>query len=221
MSKFIVLEGIDGSGKTTNAKALAAASQPEMQFQHVPSPSYGAYGSLIRKMLSGDIEVLEPFPRQMLFAVDRFVVAREVKALLDSGIYVIGDRWWYSSVIYGALDGLDVERTKALYASLPVRPDMVVHLIVDPKISVEREGKTSASQDLYDGDLKRQSVLAEIYDAMLAPLALSEMGRARYRDGKDRYFFNVNASVAQEQVQNELRRIIDDRFRWTPRIAVL
>jgi dTMP kinase len=105
--RFIVLEGIDGSGTTTQARRLAEALTAQGQRVCLTAePSTGAIGRLIREQLGATAEA-RPDRRALalLFAADRLDhVAREIEPALARGETVICDRYVVSSWAYQSLD---------------------------------------------------------------------------------------------------------------------
>lgn len=162
--KMVVLEGIDGCGKTTLASKVAHGRDT---YVNLPSPSWEGTGARVRRILMGQEPSPGPWALQMLFAIDRYeVVERTLLPHLRAGKTVVCDRWWYSGLVYGLYDGLTPVEVTTLYARLPVLPDLVVHLKVDPVRAAQREGK-GAGTDMYDGNLARQTALAHSYDVYL------------------------------------------------------
>ncbi len=105
--RFIVLEGADGTGTTTQARALADHLIAKGRTVHVTAePSRGPIGALIRQMLGGE-RPREAIHRELalLFAADRLDhLAREIEPKLVAGVDVISDRYVLSSLVYQSLD---------------------------------------------------------------------------------------------------------------------
>ena len=143
--KFIVFEGLDGSGQSTQAGLLAdflAEKAQKKLFGHTgievtKEPTSSLIGGLIRGQLNHDwkssAECL-----QILFAADRLHhVEKEVIPLLERGITVISDRYFYSSVAYGTVDIGDTEWLLQINDKVLI-PDIVFLLKVSPKVCVQR-----------------------------------------------------------------------------------
>lgn len=215
MKKFpgtmVVLEGIDGCGKTTIGKRLVEQNVENWMF--LASPSWDGTGAHIREILTGKRPHPGAWTLQMLFAVDRYEVEQGllIPALLD-GKTVVCDRWFYSGMMYGTFDGLNRTDVLTLYKGLTVVPDLVVHLKVDPAVSVTREGKGQGS-DLYDGNLSRQTVLAGLYDTYLNAVCAWDFTRQSNMSGLTRHQLKtVDANQPLDQVQSEvleaIRRVV-------------
>jgi dTMP kinase len=116
--KFVVYEGIDGSGTTTQASLLAS----HLRGQGVPvcetsEPTRGPFGAVIRQALEGRLEVDER-ALAAAFAADRydhlFSTDRGIVDRLSSGTWVICDRYVLSSVVYQAANGLTADWIQSL-----------------------------------------------------------------------------------------------------------
>ncbi len=130
--RLIVLEGADGTGTTTQARALADHLTVRGRPVHVTAePSRGPIGMLIRQMLGGD-RPREAIDRELalLFAADRLDhLAREIEPKLAAGVDVISDRYLLSSLVYQALD-LPLEWIASLNQHAP--PAAVTLLLTVP-----------------------------------------------------------------------------------------
>jgi dTMP kinase len=108
--RFIVIEGPDGAGTTTQARALAAALESRGQRAHVTQePSHGEVGQLTRAFLRE--RSMTPAAWRtlaLLFAADRLDhVANEIQPKLDEGVHVLCDRYTLSSLVYQGLHVAD------------------------------------------------------------------------------------------------------------------
>jgi dTMP kinase len=136
---FICIEGIDGSGKTTQAHRLVETlARLGYNAVYTTEPSKGVYGEIIRKnILHGDNRV-PPIVEATLFAVDRVNhVEKEIKPLIESGKIVICDRYIYSSMAYQGAAGLDVEWIKEINRHA-VKPHLAVYIDATPEVVIQR-----------------------------------------------------------------------------------
>ncbi len=105
--RFLVLEGIDGSGTTTQSKRLAERLRERgHRVVETREPSHGPIGAMTRQMLAAtSATTVGPEPLALLFAADRLEhLAREIEPALAEGQLVICDRYLVSSWVYQALD---------------------------------------------------------------------------------------------------------------------
>lgn len=155
--KFIVFEGLDGSGQTTQANLLADFLQEKKQrkrFGHTgieitKEPTSSLIGGLIRGQLNHDwkssAECL-----QMLFAADRlYHLEKEIIPLLERGITVISDRFFYTSVAYGTVDIKDSAWLLKINDKV-LLPDIVFLLRVSPKVCMQRIATNRHSVTLFE-----------------------------------------------------------------------
>jgi dTMP kinase len=202
--RFIVLEGIDGSGTTTQAQLLVRAlsgSGIPARFTH--EPSTGRIGRLLRQMLAGEESVAPTWDGMaLLFAADRLDhVASEIAPALSAGITVICDRYDLSSLAYQSATAPTAEAVVPWLRSInqrALRPDLTLILDVDPERAELRRRERGEPAELFEQrDLQRR--LAGLYAT--AELLLPE----------DR-LVHVHADGGIEEVQKELLRVIAQAF---------
>lgn len=145
MARYIALEGGDGSGKSTVAKALAARLEAAgHEVVLVREPGGTAVGEAIRKLLL-DSEVLDDWAEVFLFAAQRAELAREViDPALEAGKWVVSDRTYYSSIAYqGRARGLGDDEVRAINERglEGTVPDHVFVLDVDPGDALSRQDR--------------------------------------------------------------------------------
>ena len=143
VSKYIALEGVDGSGKSTVAQALIARliASGETAIL-VREPGGTALGEVVRGLLL-DSERLDDWAEVFLFAAQRSELAREViSPALESGTWVVSDRSYYSSITYqGRGRGLGEDKVRAIneIGLDGVVPDHVFVLDVEPELALSRQ----------------------------------------------------------------------------------
>jgi dTMP kinase len=154
VSVYIALEGVDGSGKSTVAGAVARRLGAQgHQVVVVREPGGTALGEAVRALLL-DSESLDDWAEAFLFAAQRAELASEVvRPALAEGKWVISDRTYYSSIAYqGRARGLGEEAVRHIneMGLRGVVPDRVFILDVDPTHALTRQhradriGKESA-----------------------------------------------------------------------------
>jgi len=136
--KLIVLEGADGSGKSTHARLLAEYLEGKgKEVVVTQEPTKGFIGQAIRMILSGKIRV-SPETLTLLFTADRAEhVDKVIKPALESGKIVISDRYYYSTVAYQSVQGVNDQWISQLNSFVP-DPDLVIVLEVASEKALSR-----------------------------------------------------------------------------------
>jgi len=127
---FICLEGLDGSGKSTQARFLAERLRKTHKVVLTVEPSYGRIGTFIRNSYLYGEKRLSSVVEALLFAADRVDhVQNEIIPALEAGKVVVSDRYVYSSLAYQGAAGLGLEWIEKInvYA---IRPDLALFLDV-------------------------------------------------------------------------------------------
>lgn len=149
---FVVFEGIDGSGKTTQALRLLRYLQPHDSVVYTKEPTYKMpIGNKIRKAVAGERE-FSPFQLQRFFVKDRDEhLHRYVIPKLGLGQTVICDRYFLSSVAYGALDS-DMDQLIELNASIDnfILPNITFIIDIEAKIALERTEAVHKDLDIFE-----------------------------------------------------------------------
>lgn len=192
---FIVIEGPDGAGTTTQARALAKRLEDEGHRAHVTAePSQLAIGRLTREWLRDrPMDLAAWRTLALLFAADRLDhVAHEIQPKLDEGVHVICDRYRLSSLVYQGLHlpdswVFDLNR----YA---LRPDHLFVLELDLDEAFARTTARSGTREVYDA----REVQAQVH------ARYSELGP---RIGAVR----VSAHGSPEEVTERLRLSLEKR----------
>lgn len=160
---FISLEGVDGSGKSTQARLLAEALGERTVAIREPGGTEAA--ERIRGLLADPQLPLEPLAELLLFLADRAdLTERVIRPALEAGRDVVADRFSDSSVAYqGAARGLGVGEVISLCdrATDGLWPDLTVLLKIDPEDSLGR----AAGEDRFEAEgLILQQAVAMAYD---------------------------------------------------------
>jgi dTMP kinase len=171
--RFVVLEGIDGSGTTTQVARLADRLRAaQVPVRSTREPSDGPVGVLVRQVLTGRVVV--PGGRApgwatmaLLFAADRMDhVESEIQPFVDEGGIVISDRYDASSLAYqsvssGAESKEAVEWIRSLNRYVR-RPDVTVVLDLPPDVAADRRARRGEQAQLYEQN-EVQRALAVFY----------------------------------------------------------
>lgn len=178
--KFVVLEGLDGAGTTTQAEALGAALRASGLTVHVTrEPSDGPVGLLIRQALTHKLDrwgargPLASETLALLFAADRTDhLHAEILPALSRGEVVLCDRYLLSSLAYQGAE-LPLPWVEAIndYAT---PPDLTLFLEVDPALAATRRAARGGEPELFEAE-ERQRKIAKQYLSVI-----------RRRAGKER-----------------------------------
>ncbi len=154
---FIIIEGLDGSGKTTQATLLAQKLSKSFNVVLTAEPSRGKIGTFIREGCLYEDKRLPTEAEALLFAADRIEhMYSEVKPALDEGKLVICDRYIYSSLAYQGSAGLSLEWIKTINARA-FQPDFSIFIDVAPERVIERlQRKKSVMETLETQQKVRQ-----------------------------------------------------------------
>ncbi|MHC1590326.1 MAG: dTMP kinase [Candidatus Hecatellaceae archaeon] len=143
--KLIVFEGLDGSGKTTQALLLVEALKAKgFKACYTCEPTYWRVGDLLRLHVSR-LKRRSPVYEALLFAADRYEhAAREVRPKLRRGYLVVSDRYLHSSLAYQGASGLSLQWIKRINFFAP-KPDAVIFLDVPAEEALKRKLKGKRS----------------------------------------------------------------------------
>lgn len=184
---LIVIEGLDGAGKSTQIKLLQNyldSNAIKYRYLHFPRTGTPYFGELISRFLRGEygaLDQVDPWLVAMLFAGDRRDAASEIKNWLDEGIYVLLDRYVYSNIAYQCAKLNNREEITALkewifnlefnHFSIP-RPSLNIFLDVPlsftkRKLQSGRSGDDRTylrgGNDIHESSLTFQSRVRDIY----------------------------------------------------------
>lgn len=159
LGKFIVFEGLDGSGQSTQAGLLRDfLVKKGYQVVLTKEPTLDSkVGKRIRQILNKK-EKISPKKLQELFAQDRKEhLEKVIIPALKKGKIVISDRYFFSSFAYGAADGLSLKQLIRLNENFLI-PDLTFILRVAPEVCIERIKKRDKEITLFEKKSKLKKV---------------------------------------------------------------
>lgn len=192
-SLFIVFEGLDGAGTTTQVDLLAGYLRNEMPEQKIlvtKEPTNHLIGGLIRGCLTGDWKT-SPAGLQLLFAADRaHHLHRQIEPALANGSFVIADRYYLSTIAYGSID-LDEKWLYEINRQF-LRPDLTIFLDVSAKTAIERMKKVRYNIELFE----REEILEKV--------------RAKYLElaKNEKNIHVINGEESITKVRDDVNKII-------------
>jgi dTMP kinase len=166
---FICIEGLDASGKTTQARLLVEElNRRGFEAVYTTEPSRGEIGRFIKKRVLQREGRVPSVVEALLFAIDRIDhVEREIKPALKEGKIVVSDRYLYSSLAYQGAAGLDLNWIREINR-LALIPDLAMYIDVPPETVFERIRRKRTVME----DLKTQKKVREIYVSLVNAWAL-------------------------------------------------
>lgn len=200
---FITVEGLDGSGKTSNIRNLAN------RFSHTDTPHFIAseyddskFCLTIREALNNQNPTLDPVAETLGFYLSRIEHTQKILApYLDSGTHIICDRYYHSTLAYQTIK-LPEERVLAIHNMVQDRlrePDLVLFYDIPVTVYEDRVRQRGKSLD------KIESRGLEYFTQVRANfLSLAE---------KDQRFRIIDASLPLSTVFHETQRLVDDFLR--------
>lgn len=184
---LVVIEGLDGSGKSTQVKRLRSyleSRTDNLEYIHFPRYDAPVYGELIGKFLRGgfgSIDSVHPQLVALLYAEDRHGAAPQMRRTLDEGGIVLLDRYVYSNIAYQCAKIDDPQEREALRKwifdteygqfGLP-KPDLNIFLdvpigFVEKKLEAGRKGDDreylEGKTDIHEADIEFQKRVREVY----------------------------------------------------------
>ncbi|MBI4642780.1 MAG: dTMP kinase [Deltaproteobacteria bacterium] len=187
MIKFLAIEGLDGSGKSTQINLLInhlSKVRIPCKFLHFPRFDEGLFGNLIAKFLKGDfgpVDKVDPYIVALLFALDRYDAKKQMINWIKNDYFILVDRYVYSNIAFQCAKikeiNLKLELEKWIldleysYFKIP-KPELSIYLhvpfsfvkkeLLNPRVGKDRkylEGKL----DIHESSLELQRNVQEEY----------------------------------------------------------
>jgi dTMP kinase len=137
---LVAIEGIDGTGKSTQATRLAAIFREQgYAVTLLREPTVSPWGRRLREAMTAGHRVLAPSQELDLFLQDRrYDVAAHIKPALAARQLVLMDRYYFSTMAYQGALGIDPEHIRGLNEAFTPVPDLVLVLMAPPVQALER-----------------------------------------------------------------------------------
>lgn len=178
---FIVIEGIDRSGKSTQTRMLFdKLMKCGLSAEMFSFPNYGSStGKFISEHLYNKVFLTENSQQNFLTITnrisshdalifqcaqtcDKYAMASKIMVVLRKGNVVVCDRWWQSAFVYGLDDKLDLQWLKDVHSCLP-QADLNLLLDLTPDDVVNQARTADVPLDRYERDLSKQRRLRDSY----------------------------------------------------------
>lgn len=165
LKNFIVFEGIDGAGTSTQIKKICEKN-PQKFFQ-TAEPTSLETGKFLRRMLGGEFSVDEK-TNSFLFAADRaehLYGKNGIIEQINNGKTVISDRYLFSSLAYQSIS-CGEELPKLLNSTFPL-PEILFFFEIDPEISLKRVDSRNEKKEIYE-KIETQKKIAMEYEKIIS-----------------------------------------------------
>lgn len=190
--RFLVIEGLDGSGKSTQVSMLGdylESCSIKYKFLHFPRLETGLYGNLVARYLRGEmgaIDEVDPYLVALIFAGDRMDAKPLLQQWIDEDYLVVVDRYVYSNIAFQAAKVVEKEEQINLadwifdleysYNKIPA-PDLNIYFDVPFKFTKERLSETregidreylKGKNDIHEADIVFQDRVRKVYHDICA-----------------------------------------------------
>ncbi len=202
--KFIVFEGIDGSGKSTQIKLLAETLKNRgISCRTTLEPTFGMVGGVLHDILSGKVSA-DPKVTASLFVADRLDhILNQTDGVLksiESGETVICDRYYFSSYAYQSVEvPRDWVVSANRMAAETLRPDATIFIDISADTAMDRISKNRENTELYETKERLSAVREGYFSAF-------ELMRNEER------VFVVDGNRSVDEIAEEIQKIVFDKI---------
>lgn len=194
LKNFIVFEGIDGAGTSTQIKKLVEKN-PE-KYIATAEPTTGETGKFLRRMLGGEFHVDEK-TNAYLFAADRcehIFGENGVEQMVKQGKTVVSDRYFFSSMAYQSVS-CGKELPELLNSPFPL-PEYLFFFDINPEISLARVNARNEKKEIYE-KIEVQKKIAALYEQVISDYEKKEANSATAQGMK---IIRIDASKSIEEI---------------------
>jgi dTMP kinase len=199
--KFIVFEGVDGSGKSTQAEKCASfLFRMDKFFDVYLTREPTRHFKVLREELETKSHV-ENNAQEAMWFTEMFVrdrwnhVIHSILPFLSSGTHVVCDRFKYSTLAYQHAQGIDLEFLKSLHEKM-VKPDLIFILVLPIDVAIERRGEGG---DLFERNKSFQEKVGDIYGKMKTLLP-------------DENIVVIDANKTKKEIEKEIQSHVASLF---------
>lgn len=189
---LIVLDGIDGTGKTTQAKRLLASLQKKgWDAIYFREPSDSQWGLAIKKK-AVIADSLSPEEELDLFQNDRREnVAKNIEPALREKKLIVLDRYYFSTIAYQGARGIDPEMIRRRNESFAAKPDLVFILDIAPQEGLDRIARSRKKMDIH---FERKDYLAKV--------------RNIFRSFEGENIHHIDASRPEDVIYEDIEKVV-------------
>ena len=194
LGSFIVFEGLDGAGTTTQIRNLARYYEfNKREYYLTAEPTDNPIGQLVRKVLQKKV-VTTPEALALLYAADRhdhiFSESHGILRMSEEGRIVISDRYFYSSIAY---QSVECDPSFILSINRFPLPQVIVFIDTPVDVCMERSEKRGGEKELFD----RASFLSKVRDNYIAAFSSLPEGVR---------LITVDGALSEEEVESRIRK---------------
>jgi dTMP kinase len=196
VGKIITLEGIEKSGKTTQAQMLShyLSKEKHLNTAHFDLPDYQTdVGQIIYKYLNQAEMPSNPEVLHLLYAANRYEIRDVVNFHLNDGYVVIMNRYYQSNMVYGSVNDLEIRWLYTLDRNMP-RSDLTI--ILDVPVQITEKRGTRMDKNRFEQDREFKERVREAF------LTLAEKEKWKV----------IDAARSKEDVHNDIIRIVESHL---------
>lgn len=204
LRNFVVFEGIDGAGTSTQIQILKESADSD-SFVFTAEPTDSSTGKFLREVLKGDVE-LDPRTSAFLFAADRaehlWGKSSEtcgIEEKCKKGKIVVSDRYLFSSLAYQSVSCGD-ELPRLLNSVFPL-PQILFFFEIEPEQSLKRIGGRE-TVEIYENAVFLQKT-EKIYKAVIEEFEAQNTGMKIVR---------INAAKTKDEISSQIREVLAKEF---------
>lgn len=203
LKNFIVFEGIDGSGTSTQIKKLTE-NEFSQKIIATAEPTKNETGRFLRRMLAGEFSADEK-TAAFLFAADRcehLYGKNGIIQMINEGKIVVSDRYIFSTLAYQSVScGEEIPR---LVNSVFPLPEILFYFCINPEISLSRVNQRGQNKEIYE-NIEHQKKTAELYEKVI-----SEYENSGKKESMK--IIRVDASKSIEEIADFIKKIIKENI---------